>query len=968
MANTTATTALDEGMAVLFRVRVLHNFDPDPNNVNDDGTPIEVQIRKGEILNVISQDEGWWGAIKQDGSRGLFPYNYVTKIEDEPTEGEGQEGQAAKPAPKAGRAAPPSHPNPNAGPHGAANGAKPPMKLIPIQKPQINHNDVKLDMKSGDAKAASPRGQVVAVKNTGSGGKRGSVKAEGGVKQGPSVSVQITCKTRFGMWGSNMGEMSKWTMVLCGICAIIWAISDINLENHYPGGGILTPMIGVYSLVLAVGIHYYEKYVGNSRNGSGCPVRMFLYWIFGGFFFLSQTTMVVGAFMFVTGCVQGIAAVLGEEYNAPPEAVRAQHEREENGDRNAGYCCCIRVCLNCCEDTKEYFVMKKEQNKLGVLIFIVLYVISNIIIFVVVVAAWFDANAKLVRNDGECRACRADTQRTNPGPCFYPQAQKNLLENNDPTRVTCDPETALSAAGPFAKGFGNLLDFNCSIVLVPVLRTILRWLYNQSTSGETCGALFLRGLLSLMPIDKNLAFHKLVAKVIVFAACGHVLFHFANYANAPHATFAKFGLWPWISGGIIMLMMLFIYSSVPDNTKRGQFEIFWYSHHCFAVFFIMLILHGAGGIGPHFWMWFIGPGTLYVIERLLRVYRASQRVVVLSVTIMKPDVFSMEFAKEGVLEGEYKEGQYLFVNCPTISSIQWHPFTISSAPHEATVTLHIRTCGKDSWTLQLQQYLAQMGGIGKTWFSLDRQGPTGKVAGKVLGPNGLPMLQIDGPHSAPTQHMPEYKTGMIIGAGIGVTPVASTMKEIVWKRWKFSLGDGPLQNAYFYWVCAHRDVDAFRWLIRMIMDCQNEVVHMRHSAEASMASKVFEVHIFVTSAPKDPKKPSQDVADDDIGFWGVPYAESKVAIEKVRADFTALDLYTDMLCPPPQHKQMGDIHIWNGRPNWSARFDEVAKAHAGEVGVAFCGNPMIGSDLAKMCHKFSHGRPDGIFKLHKENF
>ena len=54
-----------------------------------------------------------------------------------------------------------------------------------------------------------------------------------------------------------------------------------------------------------------------------------------------------------------------------------------------------------------------------------------------------------------------------------------------------------------------------------------------------------------------------------------------------------FGIWPWISGGIIMLAMLFIYSSVPDNTKRGQFEIFSYeNHHMFVIFFILLLVHG----------------------------------------------------------------------------------------------------------------------------------------------------------------------------------------------------------------------------------------------------------------------------------------------------------------------------------------------------------------------------------------
>jgi hypothetical protein len=47
----------------------------------------------------------------------------------------------------------------------------------------------------------------------------------------------------------------------------------------------------------------------------------------------------------------------------------------------------------------------------------------------------------------------------------------------------------------------------------------------------------------------------------------------------------------------------------------------------------------------------------------------------------------------------------------------------------------------------------------------------------------------------------------------------------------------------------------------------------------------------------------------------------------------------------------------------------VAKKHPkGDVGVTFCGNPFIAKDLAKNCHLASHGRQDGIFVLHKENF
>lgn len=141
--------------------------------------------------------------------------------------------------------------------------------------------------------------------------------------------------------------------------------------------------------------------------------------------------------------------------------------------------------------------------------------------------------------------------------------------------------------------------------------------------------------------------------------------------------------------------------------------------------------------------------AIYITERVLRIYRASLPVSLLSITLMD-DVMSLEFAKEGPLEGGYSEGQYLFLLSPPISRIQWHPFTISSAPQEHSVTVHIRVCGEGSWTRGLQQYLSTMGPKGKSYIKLDRLGPNGKVPGKILGPDGRSIIQIDGPHAAPS--------------------------------------------------------------------------------------------------------------------------------------------------------------------------------------------------------------------------
>ena len=62
------------------------------------------------------------------------------------------------------------------------------------------------------------------------------------------------------------------------------------------------------------------------------------------------------------------------------------------------------------------------------------------------------------------------------------------------------------------------------------------------------------------------------------------------------------------------------------------------------------------------------------------------------------------------------------------------------------------------------------------------------------------------------------------------------------------------------------------------------------------------------------------------------------------------------------------IHLKPGRPDWPGEFKAVAATHGREdVGVMFCGAPMIAAALKENCEKLSTS--DGtIFRLHKENF
>lgn len=71
---------------------------------------------------------------------------------------------------------------------------------------------------------------------------------------------------------------------------------------------------------------------------------------------------------------------------------------------------------------------------------------------------------------------------------------------------------------PLAKTGGAILNLNCSLILLPVLRNFISWLR-------------LTPLSSHIPLDSNIGFHKLVAFFIFLGSTIHVVFHYINFVS-----------------------------------------------------------------------------------------------------------------------------------------------------------------------------------------------------------------------------------------------------------------------------------------------------------------------------------------------------------------------------------------------------------------------------------------------------
>ncbi|XP_067401403.1 cytochrome b-245 heavy chain isoform X2 [Emydura macquarii macquarii] len=393
-----------------------------------------------------------------------------------------------------------------------------------------------------------------------------------------------------------------------------------------------------------------------------------------------------------------------------------------------------------------------------------------------------------------------------------------------------------------------------------------------------------------------------------------------------------------LTGVIITLALILIITSSTKTIRRSYFEVFWFTHHLFVIFFIGLVIHGAGrivrgqtaeslkehnpeecarnfkqwgnkkcpipqfaGNPPMTWKWVVVPMILYLFERLVRFWRSQQKVVITKVVIHPFKTIELQMMKKGF---KMEVGQYIFVKCPTVSHLEWHPFTLTSAPEEDYFSIHIRIVG--DWT----EGLFSACGCDKQEF---------QEAWK------LPKIAVDGPFGTASEDVFSYETVMLVGAGIGVTPFASVLKS-VWYKYCNDATNLRLKKIYFYWLC--RDTHAFEWFADLLQSLETQMQE-RDNAE------FLSYNIYLTGWD-----------ESQATHFTVHHDEEKDVITGLKQK----TLY--------------------GRPNWDNEFKTIASQYpSSRVGVFLCGPEALAETLNKQCIDNSAADPRGVhFIFNKENF
>uniref|UniRef100_A0A1D1XZF6 Respiratory burst oxidase A n=1 Tax=Anthurium amnicola TaxID=1678845 RepID=A0A1D1XZF6_9ARAE len=525
-----------------------------------------------------------------------------------------------------------------------------------------------------------------------------------------------------------------------------------------------------------------------------------------------------------------------------------------------------------------------------------------------------------------------------------------------------------------AKGAAETLKFNMALILLPVCRNTITWLRNTKLGHA-------------VPFDDNINFHKTVAAAIVVGIILHAGSHLTcdfprlisasdemysplkDYFGQDKPTYGK--LVRDVEGitGIVMVILMLIAFTLATRWFRRNlvklpkpfdritgFNAFWYSHHLFVIVYVLLVVHGVrlylvhGWNRKTTWMYLSVPVLLYAGERTLRAFRSGYYSVrLLKVAIYPGNVLTLQMSKPPAFR--YKSGQYMFVQCPAVSPFEWHPFSITSAPGDDYLSVHIRQLG--DWTQELKRVFSEA-------CEPPVAGKSGLLRADETTKKNLPKLLIDGPYGAPAQDYRKYDVLLLVGLGIGATPFISILKDLLNSIVKteeqadsisdisqgtdlsFGSVDSPAANnahpkrkkalkttnAYFYWVT--REQGSFDWFKGVM----NEVAELDQRG-------VIEMHNYLTSVYEEGDARSALITM----VQALNHAKNGVDIvsgTRVRTHFA--------------------------RPNWKKVFSRTCSKHPNaKIGVFYCGAPVLAQELNKLCHEFNQ-KGSTRFEFHKEHF
>ncbi|XP_030934415.1 ferric reduction oxidase 4-like isoform X2 [Quercus lobata] len=184
-----------------------------------------------------------------------------------------------------------------------------------------------------------------------------------------------------------------------------------------------------------------------------------------------------------------------------------------------------------------------------------------------------------------------------------------------------------------------------------------------------------------------------------------------------------------------------------------------------------------------------------------KMFESRRRARLVSARILPCDTVELNFSKSPGLI--YNPTSILFLNVPSISKLQWHPFTITSNCNMEPDKLSIVIKRDGSWSQKLYQELSS---------SVDYLN-----------------VSVEGPYGPTSSHFLRHESLVMVSGGSGITPFISIIREIIFGSQSEELDVPPVLL-----ICAFKNLADLTMLnlLLPISDTHTQISKMQLQIEA----------------------------------------------------------------------------------------------------------------------------------------
>uniref|UniRef100_A0A0D9XBR3 ferric-chelate reductase (NADH) n=1 Tax=Leersia perrieri TaxID=77586 RepID=A0A0D9XBR3_9ORYZ len=276
-----------------------------------------------------------------------------------------------------------------------------------------------------------------------------------------------------------------------------------------------------------------------------------------------------------------------------------------------------------------------------------------------------------------------------------------------------------------------------------------------SLAGHLCFAFLffpITRISSLLPLigltsDSSIKYHIWLGHIVMVLFTAHGVGYFVYWASTNQLV--KLIKWSKthianVPGELALLAGFALWATTLPRIRRRKFELFYYTHQLYIAFVFFYALHvGMSTICQ------ILPGVyLFMVDRYLRFLQSRTKVQLVSARLLPSEGIELNFSKRL----RYNPLSTIFINVPSVSGLQWHPFTISSNSNLEPQTLSVIIKKEGSWTQKLY---------------------------RMLSSNDALNVSVEGPYSPISANFLSYKSLVMISGGSGITPFISIIREFI---------------------------------------------------------------------------------------------------------------------------------------------------------------------------------------------